>query len=421
MMVAPAHARVEPGFPRTTAHPPAALVSIVPPMLSGFALPMLATTAPVDPSILQTLDDVSEGPVESRALAVSLAIGQMTGLALSPVLVLGLFGLWDWMRLDGEVALPLHAQPWLWGPLLTMSILAALGRTGSLTVPGAKYLIDVPQQINSKVTGLVSAGIFLPTVASSLEAAGLSGPDDGFARAGFGEWGLGAIALASFASVWIVSNTVDALRFLSPFAVVDATLTAARAALLGVVLAAVSIDSFLGFPLLTLLICVPLAIGCGLIAGACIRLNLFATVCSWDMLTRRWRRTDPSSGPLRAFVARRHVGAPVRTMGRLDPSTDRFRFEWRPFFVLPARSIEVRTVNPILTRGVVWSVVSSEIDGGAAPCFAFPPRYRGHEPAVAARMGAAVADGIVLRGIKGTFEFVRGMFGFGRPVPPAAA
>ena len=54
----------------------------LPPMLSGITLPLLATTSPVDPSILQMLDDVSEGPVESRALAVSLAIGQMTGIPL---------------------------------------------------------------------------------------------------------------------------------------------------------------------------------------------------------------------------------------------------------------------------------------------------------------------------------------------------
>jgi hypothetical protein len=166
---------------------------------------------------------------------------------------------------------------------------------------------------------------------------------------------------------------------------------------------------------------VPLVIGCGLIAGACIRLNLFAMACSWDMLTRRWRRTDPTSGRLRAFVARRHVGAPVRTMGRLDPAANRLRFEWRPFFVMPARSIEMRTSNPTLTRGVVWSVVSSDVDGEPTPCFAFPPRYRGHEPTVAARMQATVTDGIVLRGLKGTVQFVRGMFGLGGPTQPATS
>ena len=395
--------------------------STFPSMLSGITLPLVSTTAPVDPSILQTLDEVSQGPVESRALAVSLAIGQMTGLALSPVLVLGLFGLWDWMRLDGDVVLPLHAQPWLWGPLLAISIVAALGRTGSLTVPGAKYLIDVPQQINSKITGLVSAGIFLPTVTGSLEAAGLSGGGDEIARAGFGDFGVWMIAATSFGAVWIVSNTVDALRFLSPFAAVDATLTLARAALLAVVMAAISIDSMLGFPLLTLLVCVPLVVVCALIAGACIRLNLFAMACSWDMLTRRWRRTDASRGPLRAFVARRHVGTAVRTMGRLEPSPTSLRFSWRPFFVMPPRSIEVPIERPVLTRGVVWSVVSSEVGGTPIACFAFPPRYRGHEPEVARRLGAGVADGVVLRGIKGTVQFVRGMFGFGSGPEAAAA
>ena len=387
-------------------------------MLLGASIPLLATATPVDDSLLAALDESSGGSVESKALAVSLAIGQMTGLALSPVLVLGLFGLWDWMRLDGEVALPLHAQPWLWGPLLVVSIVAALGRTGSLTVPGAKYLIDVPQQINSKITGLVAAGIFLPTVTGSLEAAGLGGGSDEIARAGFGDLWIWMIAATSFGAVWIVSNTVDALRFLSPFAVVDATLTLARAALLAVVMAAVSIDSMLGFPLLTLLVCVPLVVVCALIAGACIRLNLFAMVCSWDMLTRRWRRTDASTGSLRAFVARRHVGTAVRTMGRIEPSPNSLRFSWRPFFVMPTRSIQMPIEQPVLTRGVVWSVVSSEVDGAPLACFAFPPRYRGHEPEVARRLGAGVTDGIVLRGVKGTVEFVRGMFGFGsRPEP----
>ncbi|MGA1045594.1 MAG: hypothetical protein ACO3ZY_10400, partial [Phycisphaerales bacterium] len=77
--------------------------------------------------------------------------------------------------------------------------------------------------------------------------------------------------------------------------------------------------------------------------------------------------------------------------------------------------------NPTLTRGVVWSGVSSDVDGEPTPCFAFPPRYRGHEPAVATRLGAAVTDGIVLRGLKGTVQFVRGMFGFGERMNTATA
>jgi hypothetical protein len=380
-------------------------------MLLATPLPLLASATTADPGLLAALEATDAAPIESRAIAVALAIGQMTGLALSPVLVLGLFGLWDWLRLDGSAPVPLHAQPWLWGPLLTVAILAALGRTGSLAVPGGKYLIDVPQQINSKLTALLAAGVFLPTVAGSLHAAGI-GSDSEVARAGVGgDLLVWAIALTSFLSVWVVSNTLDALRFLSPFAVIDATLTLARAALLALVLAATAIDGLLGFPLLTLLVCVPLILACALVAGPCIRLNLFATLCAADMLTRRWRRTDPTSGPLRAFVARRPVGAPVRTMGWLEPSAETLKFSWRPFFVLPARTIELPTKRSLLTRGMVWSVVSSELNGRSIPCFALPPRYRGHEPAVAVRMDATVADGVVLRGVKGTMQFVRGMFG----------
>lgn len=128
---------------------------------------------------------------------------------------------------------------------------------------------------------MLAAGILLPTLSASLHAAGVGDEGSDLARASLlGDLSIWLIALGSFLSVWVVSNTVDALRFPSPFAVIDATLTLARALLLAVVLAAVAIDSLLGFPLLTLLVCVPLVLGCGLVAGPWIRLNMRSSASS---------------------------------------------------------------------------------------------------------------------------------------------
>ena len=395
----------------------------------GVSFPLLAAAAPPvvqDGGLISALDGSSGASPEARAVAVSIALGQMTGLALSPVLVLGLFGAWDWLRLDGD-ALPLHAQPWLWAPLLVLSVLVTLARTGSLTVPGAKYLVDVPQQVHSKITGLIAVGVFLPSVVASLEAVGLSGGGEEVARAGLGAWSIGLLLLGAFGSVWIVSNTVDALRFLCPLASIDAVMTLARGAVLWLVLGVVAIDSLVGIPVLTFLVCLPIVLACGLVAGACVRLNLFALVCAWDMLTRRWRRTDASGGPLRAFVASRGLGPAVRTMGTLEPALGGATFRWRPWFVMPEQSREVALRGPALTRGVIWSIVETERDPDRAARFALPPRYRGHEPVVARRLAAQVRDGAILRGIKGTVDFVRGMFagadlaGFSGAAAPAAS
>jgi hypothetical protein len=351
--------------------------------------------------------------VETRAAAVAIGLGTLTGLAISPVLVLSLFGVVTWWNAAEGTAVPLFAEPWFWAPLLAISCLAILARSGCLVFPGSKYLLDVPKQIHSKLTGLVAAGMLLPTLVSSLKAAGIApAPSGEVSQAGLIAWSIAPVAVVMFLSVWIVANTIDALVFLSPFALVDACLLGFRAAVLGLVLAATAIDSWLGFPLLTLLVCVPIIVTCMLLAAPCLRLNLFAFVCAWDFLSLRWRRTDAGEGPIRSFVASRTVGIPVRTMGHAEPVGTSIRFRWRPFLILPRRTIEIPGGDAKVVRGVVWSAVTVRRDGIRHAALTFPPRYRGQEPVLAGRFGAEIEDGVLLRGIKGTIAFVRRMFGF---------
>lgn len=348
--------------------------------------------------------------VEARVNAFGHGLGQLTGLAVSPLWVLALFGAMDWFNAAPDQAIPLHASPWVWGGALLVASVAMLTSVAAGILPApARKVVGAADYLEEQVSGLIAGGIFIPTLATTLEAAGL-GPTaaaaaDSPIQAGIvGGLGAGALATVVFLIVRIVSLTFDAFIMLSPFVAVDAVLHAVRAAVLGIILGSMAIH-----PVLALVVCSVLIIVCALVVGWCIRVNLFAASCMWDILTLRWRRTRPADGPVRAFMATGRRGPAIRTRGLLEPVHGRLLFRWRPWFVLPQRAIEVEAPRSVLVRGIVWSSIAHEEGGRREDIVLLPPRYFSHEETVAGRLGGRVEDGFVRRSIRQTIDFVRGV------------
>lgn len=354
---------------------------------------------------------VQASPVESRVAVVGDGVSSLTGVAVSPLLVLSVLGFVHWVKAAPDAALPLHATPWFWGITATVaaiSLLASLCSKAALPGPVAKA-VDAARYLEQKAVTLIAAGAFIPTIVRTMQAAGLdpASPDPSeAAQAGVvGGLALGIVALVVFGVVRIVSLTIDALVVLSPFALVDFVLYAARLALVMVILGAMAIH-----PLLGLLVSSVLILVCLLVAGWCVRLNVFASSCAWDLLTFRWRRVRADDGPVRAFAASGRHGPAVRTRGFVEPHEQGIRFRWRPWFVLPERSIVMPADRRVLIRGVVWSSVALEDGRTRIDLVLLPPRYQPHHEAVGSRLGARPVDGLIRRGIKETIEFVRGIF-----------
>jgi hypothetical protein len=120
---------------------------------------------------------------------------------------------------------------------------------------------------------------------------------------------------------------------------------------------------------------------------------------------------------VRAFLAARGHGAPIRTMGHAIPSERGVRFAYRPFFFLPHRTLEIEASRPALVRGTIWSTLRDDTRNRSL--VSFPPRYNGVASAVATSFGAVERDGFLRRGWREMRAFLGSIFG--RPAAPAAA
>jgi hypothetical protein len=84
------------------------------------------------------------------------------------------------------------------------------------------------------------------------------------------------------------------------------------------------------------------------------------------------------------------------------------RFTYRPFFVLPRRTLVVEAGRGALVRGALWSTIRD--DARARQLVHLPPRYNRHADRIAARFGVSPRDGTVRRAWSGIVRGFRAIF-----------
>ncbi len=348
---------------------------------------------------------LASGSGESRAALVATGFAQITGLAISPLLVLMLLGWYDFAQAGGFGAtssLPLHANPWFLVPcsLVLLAVLLKKVVAGAIPLPVRK-LLDACEYLEAKCSALVAAGVLLPTIITTMAAV------DGGASANAPQtamlgglspllW-ITPLALIVYFSVWITFHAIDALIVLSPFAIIDAMLLAARGSVLVVVALA-----FLVSPVLAFIVCLPIMLGSLLVAGWCIRLDLFALCVATDLLFARRSEPRVDADGARAFIAARGYGVPIRTMGHARPCAEGVAFRYRPFFVFASRTIVLTATQPVLVHGTLWSTLRQSVT--ARGLVAFPPRYSRATNEIAAAFGASIREGLLRRSWRGVRE-----------------
>ena len=144
------------------------------------------------------------------------------------------------------------------------------------------------------------------------------------------------------------------------------------------------------------------------------RLMIFGTVCSCDILTRRWSLPMPK-GPVLAFSSSAVRGLPKRVMGRLRTGPERLRFTYRPLFVLPARTKDVALPEGLaVTQSLACPMVIARAGQTRTSLFILPPRYRTHVREVASRLDCAVVPSGFGNGMKAALDWLAALF---RPIP----
>jgi hypothetical protein len=217
------------------------------------------------------------------------------------------------------------------------------------------------------------------------------------------ELGAAALALLVYATVFVAFHAIQVLIALSPSALLDLVLRTFRLGVLALAGMASSIHPYVGalFGLFVLAVA-------ALLARWAFRLLVFGSVFGRDVL--RPRVTDRDARP-RAFASSGLAGAPLRAYGWLEPAPEggEWRFRWRPWLVLPARSAPLGPgASLVVVRGALSPRAVRTGPLRETTLVRFPPRFRGREEELAGRLGAAaVADGRIVRGLRASWRWLR--------------
>jgi hypothetical protein len=395
--------------------------------LAVFVLPLWA--APAQPV------KGKDGEVPSAGLELAKTATEITGIAISPLLGVSAVGMYRYFQADTpeqKARLPWFANPMVWVVgFLLVGASAAKDAFGAATPPGWKKPLDVLEATENKVSGLVATGAVVPVLvsaASKFMAPGASASLDldlgGLAMIHLGfidvSWLLTLLmvplAVAVHVVVWIASHAINVLILLSPWGAVDAALKGARTALLGAVAGIGFIDPVVGATLSAVIVVLAY-----LVAGWAFRLTVFGSVFCWDFFTRRRKRFQLLADGNKVFLGREVGGAPLRTYGRLSMADDgKLSFRFRPWLVLPERTVEVPTEGLVVGRGVFYSEVLGH-DPKAdrlATLLLLPPRYLGHEELFARTYRIS---GTCEVGLRRAWGWLKEALGFGPKAAPAAA
>ena len=381
-----------------------------------------------------TASSKDKGLVPSRGADAAKAISMVTGVAISPLLGVGVVGAWEYFSAEPGQRdhLPWYASPFFWVPaLLIVLAIGVKDLAGTSLPPGVKKPIDAIEVVENKISGLVAAGAFVPLVASIFShPAGDGGATamdlNDLASSWANGWGFAMIdpsslwnllavplALVAFGLVWLVSNAVNILILISPFGVVDAALKSARVFLMALLTGVAFINPYAGavFSLVIIVLAY-------FLAGWSMRLSVFGTVYVWDFFKIGRHRFIPSRLSNWMFLAREVDKVPIRTYGQLGwGPEDKLVFAYRPWLILPKRELPLPPGNYSVGRGLFYpEIFSVEADDKTKTIFTLPPRCRTHEAALAEiyRLGEVREVGLLR-----AWSWLKSLFGFA-PTPRAA-
>jgi hypothetical protein len=373
---------------------------------------------------------------KTPGIEMATMLSQVTGIAISPLLGVSCVGAYQYFQADtpeAKAKLPWFAQISFWLPaLLLVGVCAFKDTIAAAVPPGLKKPLDVAETLENKISGLVAAGAVVPSlVAVGSKLITQSGALDHHATvvSGLGMIQLGAfdlswlltilmvpLSIAVFAVVWVVGHAINVLILLSPWGGLDTALKAMRTGVLSLVAATAYIDPVVGATVSVIIILVA-----WLMAGWAFRLMVFGTEFTWDFFTFRRRRFQLLADGNKLFTGREIEKVPMRTYGRLYQEADgKLVFKFRPWLVLPERSVEVPREGLVVGKGVFFSEVLG-FDKAADKTdtlLLLPPRYVGHEELFARTYHISGTCDV---GLRKAWGWIKEAFGFGSKKQPAPA
>ena len=281
-----------------------------------------------------------------------------------------------------------------WVPAFLVLALCFLKDTAGVALPtAAKKPLDAIESIEHKISGLVATGAFVPIMVGIIHEANSTGGQptlslSSLGLASFPNWLydllVTPVAMVVFFIVFIASNAINILILLSPFTTVDTALKTFRTTVLASVVGSAALGSWTGHPWIGAVWALVIILISYLIAGWSFRLSHFGLVFLWEFFTGSKRRFHPDAKENNMFLGRKIEKAPTRTYGKLSRNDKgELIFNYRPWLVLPQRTLTLPAGNYETGRGLFYSEILRVEGNSAKTVILLPPCYRGHEEEIA--------------------------------------
>lgn len=360
----------------------------------------------------------------SRVNESARGLSTVAMASLSPLLSVSIMGIKERVTAPEGTALPFHARTEFLAFALVLLLLLLCKDTLGELFPVAKKPLDALDVIQNKAIGIACAAAILPNVAAAgkgMVALGILGAwnmvEPAVAHASSDAassvpawidaaswWFSYALGIVAFYSIWCASHVVNVLGLLSPVPLVGPVLKALRLGLLATLAMADAAHPLLGLAFSVLILFTAVKT-----TGWATRLMVFGTLCGYDILARRWRNPI-QDGPTLAFSASGSFGLPKRMLGYLSKSQAELSFSYMPFFLPPKRTRSMPTPEGLaVAKAMACPVVIAKSGKSHSTIFILPPRYRGHEQDVAARLGCGVAPSAFGRSIRVALAWVKSL------------
>ncbi|MDW7773680.1 MAG: hypothetical protein SCH71_12405 [Desulfobulbaceae bacterium] len=380
--------------------------------MTGFAviifLAALLCGTPLHAQELFPVSAAQDNP--DRALVngeiIAAEISRATGLAISPILGLSVLGAYTYYTTPAaeRTDMPWHARPAFWGPLLTVLLGIFLKDSAKIALP--KILLMPLDAVETLLEKNVSAILALLVILSSITGRGIdqlhfpgltpdlflqpayaAGYPGTAASSGLPEIGvLSLVLIIVFAVVWVVGQSFNFLILLSPFSWLDLLLTGFKNSILALLLGAYLINPFLGLG--TALVFIVFSF---FLFARSYRFVIFGTLFAADILFKKSRREPPDNGRIQAFTGSAVAGAPSMSYGCLAAEKETLVFHYRPWLILPSRTVETSFVPSQceVGKGMVSPVILAARENRKSyrTLFRLRPLYHCHENKVAETLG----------------------------------
>lgn len=359
----------------------------------------LAEASPASPKSDAMLAQASPKYPPPPGVGIAQTLTTITGVAISPLLGVSAIGCYQYCKAQTEeerAKLPWFASPLFWVPAFLVLAACFIKDTAGTALPtAAKKPLDAIETIEHKISGLVATGAFVPIMVNIIHEANSTGGQPTLSMASLGcaaitmpNWLydtlMTPVAMILFFVVFLASNAINILILLSPFTTVDAALKTFRASILASVAGGGLIGQWSGHPWIGAAWALVIIIISYFIAGWSFRLSHFGLVFVWDFFTGARFRFKPQPKENNMFLGRKTDRVPTRTFGKLSRNDQgELVFNYRPWLVLPRRTLVLPPGNYEAGRGFFYSEILRVEGDSARTVFLLPPHYRGHEEEIA--------------------------------------